>query len=287
MYLVFPGQQLLIKASTAKYMEIVLSICLYFIRSEYHPSINATESDLEDNFRVRVWSLHVMTKVLSVLLDLVAEGDVAFSNFVSDLFDRCKVQRIALHCLLSSVYNLSTEEQEIRGKSCYVDQRCLVSEKYAVDHDRRSEMQRRCLQFIKKLVYLEERIGYGRMGNDEKRVKKISRDKRSKSQQKGSQFEFIIGLPIVSQPMFLCVLLSALREEAWNGNHDNWIKTVMEILPKSGSSLPKIVIPVVDQIFITMKNTTILFFQAISGKLRQRYGYFVCVFLIQILNYQN
>ena len=270
------GQQLLIKASTAKYMEIVLSICLYFIRSGYHLSISATESDLEDNFRVRVLSLHVLTKIMGVLLELVAEGDVAFANYVSDLFDRCKVQRIALHCLLSSVYSLSTEEQGKKERSFDpAEQHNSIFGRCSIENDRNSEMQRHCLQFIKKLVYLEERIAYGKSANSEKKGRKISKDKRNKLQQRSSQFDFIIGLPIVSQPMFLCVLLSALKEEVCNRNHDEWIKTVMEILPKSGVSLPKIVIPVVDQIFMTMKSTTVLFFQAISGKLQQRYRLFM------------
>ena len=211
-----------------------------------------------------------MTKVLSVLLELLTEGDVAFSNFVSDLFDRCKVQRIALHCLLSSVYNFSIEGQGKTEKSTGSERHNFAPGGCSTGNERSSEMQRHCLRFIKKLVYLEERIGYGRTGGSEKKMRKLSKDKKNKSQQKPSQFEFIVGIPIVSQPMFLCVILSALKEETWNCNHDDWIKTVMEILPKCGISLPTIVIPVVDQIFMTMKTTTILFFQAMSGKLQQR-----------------
>ena len=261
-------------------MEILLSICLYFIRSEYHPCINGTDTDLEDNFRVRVWSLHVLTKVIGVLLELVAEGDVAFANFVADLFDRCKVQRIALHCLLSSVYSLSLEIEQKQERSFTVEERNLASDSHG-DVGRRSEVQRHCLEFIKKLIFLEERINYGKAGNIDKKMKKLSQGRKSKLQQKSSQFEFIIGLPIVCQPMFLSVLLSALKEERWNHNHDDWIKTVMEILPKTGTSLPKLVIPVVDQIFLTLKDTTVLYYKAISGNMQTRYKTFIylhCLF---------
>ena len=254
----------MIKASTAKYMEILLSVCLYFIRSEYHPSVKAEESDIEDNFRVRVWSLHVLTKVVRVLLEIVNEGDSAFSNFVSDLFDRCKVQRIALHCLLSSVYNLTTDEL---SKKDFADKTNFTGRQPSCSGEG-SKMHIHFLHLIKKLIFLEERVGYGKKGSSERKTRRLCKGKKQKSQQTSGQFDFIVGLPIVSQPMFLSVLLSALKEFQWSHNHVEWIETVIEILPKTGVALPKIVIPVVDQVFLSLKSTSVYYFKSISGKLQ-------------------
>lgn len=247
-------------------MEILLSICLYFIRSEYHPNLNCKVSDLEENFRVRVWSLQLLTKVVSVLLELVTEGDNAFSNFVSDLFDRCKVQRIALHCLLSSVYSLSSEKEELQTNDNIKEKLDLRINGDTKDSTR-SEMHRHFLNLVKKLVFLEERMGYGKSGYNDKKTKRMGKEKKMKSQKLSSQFEFIIGSPIVLQPMFLSVLLSALKEERWSHSHIEWINIVLEILPKTGNAMPKIVVPVVDQIFLNLKRTTGFYFQAISGEL--------------------
>ncbi|XP_065057535.1 protein dopey-1-like isoform X2 [Rhopilema esculentum] len=258
------SQQLLVKASTAKYMEIILSVCLYFIRSDFHASMKVSRSDLEDNFRVKVSSLNVLTKIVDVLLQVVADDDVGFSNFVSDLFNRCKVQRIALHCLLSVVYGASGENETARKD--------LEKTRTASSQDEKSRvyMHGFLLRFVKKLIFLEDHIGVGmsslQQGSNEKKLKR--KDKKSKAKPlKTSPFEYNIETPIVSQTMYLSVLLMALKGDKSFYNHDDWINVVIETLPKCGSSLAKIVIPVVEQICQNFKSTAKIFSESVNGNI--------------------
>ena len=231
--------------------------------------MKVSRSDLEDNFRVQVSSLNVLTKIVDVLLQVVADDDVGFSNFVSDLFNRCKVQRIALHCLLSVVYGASGENESARKD--------LETPRTASSQDEKSRvyMHGFLLRFVKKLIFLEDRIGVGmssfQQGSNEKKLKR--KEKKSKSKPlKTSPFEYDIETPIVSQTMYLSVLLMALKGDQSFYNHDDWINVVIETLPKCGSSLAKIVIPVVEQICQNFKSTAKLFSESVDGNIIKRFG---------------
>ena len=265
----------MIKASTAKYMEILLSICLYFIRSDYHLSVHATDTDLHDNFRVRVCSIQALTQIVEILLEVVVQSGAAFSSYILDLFNRCKVQRIALHCLLSSVYTLSLDKEQgninnERAKGNEAGQTDFLRTLKETEGDTQSVIQRHLLQLIKKLVFLEERIGVGQEDGNESKSKRLAKEKKNKLPQKLSPCEYALTMPIVSQPMYLSVVLSALKEEQWSQSHHEWITLIIETLSKSGDSLPKIVVPVVDQICLNLKSITKLFHASFAAKSKQR-----------------
>ena len=108
----FSAHQLLIRASTAKYLEILLSVCLYFIRSDYQESVRASPSDVEGNFAVQQASAKVLTRIAYLLLEIARDSGRGFSVYVNDLLSRSKIQRIALHCLLSTVYAVTGDYRE-------------------------------------------------------------------------------------------------------------------------------------------------------------------------------
>ena len=112
--LLFPNtaHQLLIRASTAKYLEILLSVCLYFIRSDYQKSVRASPADLEGNFAVQQASAKVLTQIAYLLLEIARDSGRGFAVYVNDLLSRSKIQRIALHCLLSTVYAVTGDYRE-------------------------------------------------------------------------------------------------------------------------------------------------------------------------------
>lgn len=256
-------------------MEILLSICLYFIRSDYLLSVHATDADLHDNFRVRVCSIQALTQIVEILLEVVVQSGAAFSSYVLDLFNRCKVQRIALHCLLSSVYTLSLDKEHGRGNDDRARRNELGQAEYLrtskeTEGDTQSDIQGHLLQLIKKLIFLEERIGVGQTDANGNKSKRITKERKNKLPQKLSPFEYALTMPIVSQPMYLSVVLSALKEGQWSQSHHEWIALIIETLSKSGDSLPKIVVPVVDQICLNLKSITKLFHASFTAKSKQR-----------------
>ena len=103
---------MLIRASTAKYLEILLSVCLYFIRSDYQKCVRASPADLEGNFTVQQASAKVLTQIAYLLLEIARDSGRGFAVYVNDLLSRSKIQRIALHCLLSTVYAVTGDYRE-------------------------------------------------------------------------------------------------------------------------------------------------------------------------------
>eukprot|EP00794_Sanderia_malayensis_P000522 gene522-1172_t len=264
------SQQLLIKASTAKYMEILLSICLYFVRSDYHVNISASSSDTQGNFCVKVASVQLLTRIVYVLLEVVVDSGAGFSSFVLDLFSRCKVQRIALHCLLSHVYTLSNDNREDHVGCHRYDINNQSLDKKAFD------IQKNLLQLIKNLIFLEDRIGIDEQpqtGEARSKSRSSNKDRKFKTHDKDKggiglkPFEYTIGKPIASQSMFLSVILSAIKEDRWCHVHHEWNALLIATLPKLGASLPKVAVPVVDQLALNLKKITALYCDSAEGKL--------------------
>ena len=257
-------------------MEILLSISLYFVRSDYHFSLSASESDKEGTFCVKVLSIQFLTRIVEVLLEVVRDSGSGFSSFTLDLFSRCKVQRIALHCLLSHVYTLSCEEQQVYFADQSSSRGTSNNILNCTSQDRKTfDVQKHLLRLMKSLIFLEERIGlekYEQPLSDAKSKTRASKDRKFKGYQRSlsTAFEYAVGKPIASQPMLLAVILSAIREEKWFHFHHVWISFVISILPKSGVSLPKIAVAVADQISLNLKNITSLFCHSITGKLSSR-----------------
>ena len=92
---------------TSMYVEVLISVCLYFIRS-YFPNLmmsKLSDAELNGNKEVQILSCEILTLLLSELVNLAKDSGRGFSTYIGDLLHRSKVQKALLHCLLASVYN--------------------------------------------------------------------------------------------------------------------------------------------------------------------------------------
>ena len=105
------------------YVEILISICLYFVRS-YYPNLmrsKLTSAELEANKQVQILSCEVLTLLLSELASLTRNSGKGFATYIGDLLVRCKVQKALLHCLLASVHNARQKVKPSGSHSHFTD----------------------------------------------------------------------------------------------------------------------------------------------------------------------
>jgi hypothetical protein len=58
--------------------------------------------------KVQLASAEVLMLLCSELIYIVRDSGKGFACYIADLLSRCKVQKVVLHCVLSSVYNMET-----------------------------------------------------------------------------------------------------------------------------------------------------------------------------------
>ena len=270
------AHQLLIRASTAKYLEILLSVCLYFIRSDYHSNLKVTTTEIDGNFKVQQASAEILTLISNILLDIARDSGKGFSIYVSDLLSRSKLQRISLHCLLSTVYAVTGDFRETGKTGFYSMVECpnLTSTILINESDRRhfNDLQISLLKFIESLIILESCIGTENVTgvNPSDRKKFKNRDKNALPVESVPPFEYVSYKPIVSQPMFVSVTLTVLRENQWMHMHNHWIKLLISCLPKFNEHMSKIIVPVVHQLCVNLKTLTNLYCDSYSTSEKEK-----------------
>ena len=54
----------------------------------------------------------MLTFIFSELIQIVRESGTGFSSYIIDLLTKCKVQKVALHCLISSVLTMKNAQKD-------------------------------------------------------------------------------------------------------------------------------------------------------------------------------
>lgn len=87
------------------FLDAVISICLNYARS-FYPCLddpNLTSEEMNNNLKIQLMSLEILDLIIRNLLTLVKENSKGFSSYIADMLVKCKLQKILLHCLLTSV----------------------------------------------------------------------------------------------------------------------------------------------------------------------------------------
>lgn len=93
------------------FLDVIMSICLNFARS-FYPSLddpNLTADEMRNNLKIQLASLEILDIIIRNLLTLVKENSKGFSSYIADMLVKCKLQKILLHCLLTSVRNFDED----------------------------------------------------------------------------------------------------------------------------------------------------------------------------------
>ena len=193
------------------------------------------------------------------MLEIARDSGKGFSVYVNDLLSRSKIQRIALHCLLSTVYAVTGDYRESSEVGYYsmVEYPNLLENVGDNPATRNSiDLQLSLLKFIESLIHLESCIGTDNPASVNPNEKKGKHRERSGNIGKTPPFEYVAFKPIVSQPMFISATLTVLREKRWIHLHTNWIKLLVSCLPKFSNDMSKVIVPVVYQLCANLKTVT-------------------------------
>ncbi|KAL7842937.1 hypothetical protein SRHO_G00246260 [Serrasalmus rhombeus] len=265
---------------SAMYLEIVISLCLYFLRSYYSAHVAATSQDLAGNRAMQLTSVEVLTLLFCELAKVTGGSAKGFASFISDVLSKCKVQKVTLHCLLSSIFSAQKwHEQRVRGSNVAAVEEGMTEESIinlSEDQlDGCSAVQSQLLRLLQSLVVLEHHVlvpsddggdaglqGPGASGSGGSGVGTSgggfellgSEVEHVNPQQPMASLQYLPGQPITAQGMFLCAVIRALHQHHACKMHPQWISLITATLPYMGRVLRRVVASVTLQLCRNLDN---------------------------------
>ena len=145
---------------TSMYVELIISMCLYFVRS-YYPNLmmsKLTDMELNGNKEVQILSCEILTVLLTELINLVKESGRGFSTYISDLLVRCKVQKALLHCVLASVYNSRNKNAASLDLQANITEAIISFNEENMDANTNETFQIKLLKLLLVTIILEDQV---------------------------------------------------------------------------------------------------------------------------------
>lgn len=263
---------------SAMYLEIIISLCLYFLRSYYSAHVSAGPQDLAGNRAMQLTSVEVLTLLFSELAKVTGGSAKGYASFISDVLCKCKVQKVVLHCLLSSIFSAQKwYDQRVAGVNMASVEEGLSEDSVinlSEDQiDSCSAVQSQLLRLLQSLVVLEHRVlvpadeggeggpvggvaggggtggaagtGFEILGGEVEHVN---------PQQPMTSLQYLHGQPITAQGMFLCAVIRALHQQHACKMHPQWIGLITATLPYMGRVLRRVVASVTLQLCRNLDN---------------------------------
>lgn len=263
---------------SAMYLDIIISLCLYFLRSYYSAHVSAGPQDLAGNRAMQLTSVEVLTLLFSELAKVTGGSAKGFASFISDVLSKCKVQKVVLHCLLSSIFSAQKwHDQRVAGVNVASVEEGLSEDSVinlSEDQiDSCSAVQSQLLRLLHSLVVLEHRVlgpadeggeggpatgvvggggtgsgagaGFDFLGGEVEHVN---------PQQPMTSLQYLHGQPITAQGMFLCAVIRALHQHHACKMHPQWIGLITATLPYMGRLHRRVVASVTLQLCRNLDN---------------------------------
>lgn len=263
---------------SAMYLEIIISLCLYFLRSYYSAHVAAGPLDLAGNRAMQLTSVEVLTLLFSELGKVTGGSAKGFASFISDVLSKCKVQKVVLHCLLSSILSAQKwHDQRVSGANVAAVEEGLSEDSVinlSEDQiDSCSAVQSQLLRLLQSLVVLEHRVlvpsdeggeggpvgggagGAGTGSHAGAGFELLAGEvEHVNPQQPMTSLQYLHGQPITAQGMFLCAVIRALHQHHACKMHPQWIGFITATLPYMGRVLRRVVASVTLQLCRNLDN---------------------------------
>lgn len=262
----FGGPLIYLKPSTSKYLEVLLSVSLYFIRSEYSSHLQVQPEDIDGNVQVQMASTEFLLGIMWQLVEVVKESGAGFGTYISDMFSRCKVQKALLHCLLSTLY----ERTGVRGSASTLSPSLKPSHIHVSSEISQSQaraFQVKLLKLIQSVLILESNIrtavaisqdnpgGHGTPPPSKPESPKKVTDEVKVTQ---SSHRYIPGKSLAEQGMLLSAVLHGLRHDE-RDVHYEWLQFVVTCLSHMGAELRTWVVPVAEHLCRILEKLTTVY----------------------------
>ncbi|XP_038049265.1 protein dopey-1-like isoform X2 [Patiria miniata] len=256
-------QEALTVFRSSTYLEIVVLICVYYMRSYYPRDLKASENDVHGNRDVQIASMEVLRLILHELVYIVKDSGRGLATFISDLLIRSKVQKAVLYCLLSSVFN-----SHHRGKNQSTEPEIILDISQDMSDRGAQAFQIQLLKLARTLIFLEDQLftlkddtDTGSSADSEWEYLRMKF-----TPQKASSVGFVRSERFGSQSIFITAVLSALKQYQICHMHRHWVSVVTEALPHLERGLPKLALPVCNQLCKNLEQLTILYTPGDSAK---------------------
>lgn len=248
------------------FIEVMISICLYFIRS-YFPNLMMSKLSVEElncNKEVHILATEVLTCLLSELIAIMKDSGKSLMSYIKDLLSRCKLQKAVLYSCLASVYNSRVKDP---GQSLSnITEAIILFNEENLDPSSNETFQIKLLNLMLVMIMLEHNIQ--KIQNESEATAPPSQDTEKQGvsfHQSMMNVKFSAGHPVVQQQMFVSCVLSALKQQHMAHMHRHWVAMVTSSLPYMGKSLPNIVLVVTSQLCKNLEVLATAYKQEDSG----------------------
>lgn len=272
-------------------IELLVSLCLRFLRSHYPSYLSLTPLDLQGNREVQVKSVAVLTRIVNQLGCTAQrqEGSRASLESMHKLLSGCKVQQNALLSLSASMYISQRGAEKGSGVEPLDDQGGLSEESLlhlgSCGGQEQYPLQIELLKLLQALVVLEYHVWPGGVVSAAGGANGQPGDSRESSpastplarewqtavlfQQSIKAAQYVPSHPITAQGMFVSAAARALQPQYGYAMHPHWVSLLCSSLPYLGRSLGIIVTPLINQICRNLDELVKLY-EHEGGKTNQR-----------------
>ncbi|XP_036895292.1 protein dopey-1 isoform X6 [Sturnira hondurensis] len=244
---------------SSMYIEILISLCLYYMRSHYPTHVKVTAQDLIGNRNMQMMSIEILTLLFTELAKVIESSAKGFPSFISDMLSKCKVQKVILHCLLSSIFSAQKwHSEKMAGKNTIA-----VEEGFSEDSlinfsedefDNGSTLQSQLLKVLQRLIVLEHWVMITPEENETGFDFAVSDLEHISPHQPMTSLQYLHAQPITCQGMFLCAVIRALHQHCACKMHPQWIGLITSTLPYMGKVLQRVVVSVTLQLCRNLDN---------------------------------
>lgn len=249
-------------------IELLVSLCLRFLRSHYPSYISLGPLDLHGNREVQVKSVEVLTRLVNQL-GCVARGQECSLEPIRRLLAGCRVQQYALLTLSASMYvsQKGSDKGAPKGVELLEEQGGL-SEESLVNlggggGPEQYPLQMELLKLLQALIVLEYHVwpggavsaaGSAGQSGEPREPQTLSTPLAREwqtavlFQQSIKAAQYVQSHPITAQGMFVSAAARALQPQYGYSMHPHWVSLLCSSLPYLGRSLSIIVAPFISQI---------------------------------------
>ncbi|KRT83550.1 hypothetical protein AMK59_4549, partial [Oryctes borbonicus] len=221
------------------FLDVIILVCLNYARSYFfHDDSNLIEEEISNNLQIHLKSLEILDIIVRNLINIVNENTKGFAGYIADMLMKCNLQKIVLHCLLTSVRNFDNEMTFAEEVLLYNNFKLYDNHKKVSEHVEGFQVQ--LLRLINSLIILEYHVFPAQ--------DVTTTAQQSASAVSGEPIAYTPTILIPQQNMFLSAILSALRQKNMKNLHQNWCNMVTSCLPYFGENLRQICMSVVHQI---------------------------------------
>ncbi|XP_054470794.1 protein dopey-2 [Anoplopoma fimbria] len=252
-------------------IELLVSLCLRFLRSLYPSYLSLDPLDLQGNREVQVKSVEVLTRIVNQLGCIAhgQEGNGSSVESIHRLLSGCKVQQYALLTLSASMYvsQRVTEKGPSKGAELLDEQGGLSEESLvnlgAGGGPEQFPLQMELLRLLQALIVLESHVwpggavsaaaSSGQPGEPRESptaTTPLAREWQTAVlfQQSIKAAQYVQSHPITAQGMFVSAAARALQPQYGYAMHPHWVSLLCSSLPYLGRSLGIIMAPLISQI---------------------------------------